>query len=389
MTSDEFKPIFVVGMFRSATTLITKALNVHSKINVVADPFFQFFKEYRNEVFHSQGYNDFDGGYPISDNFFSEFSDVNNYFRSATLKVPFKHVSLEKIKESLFPFCEFYCPELAPLLSKIEANDYDELFRALLNLGREVYGGSKVEFVGCKNTFCEQFVAPLINTYPNIKVIQLIRDPRSVLASQNKAVGGSYPVLFALRHWRKSVAYALENMDKTDNFLLVQYEKFINDPSGEMKRICAFLGVDYEEGMVDPGRYVSKEGGQWEQNSSFGTSTKITNKFSEKWKEILNEKEIQFVEDLCEIEMLLFNYERITPNGIHTSVISPPKFDLDIQGWIKKYGEDFETNSKEMNKEMERYLLLKASSEKVSPVHLEKVFIVKDFLSRIQNFSLD
>ena len=361
-------------MFRSATTLLSKVLNAHSKINIVSDPFFQFFKEYRNEMYSEL---DFDYGAPISDNFFSDYLDVNEKIKNSNFKVPFKRVGLNSVVESISPFCEFYCPELVPLLPGIKAENYDELFRKLLDLGKKVYGSEEIEFVGCKNTFCEQFISPMINTYPNIKVIQIVRDPRAILASQNKAAGGAYPILFVLRHWRKSIAYALENIDKKDNFLLVQYERFIENPEIETRIICSFLDIDYEGEMVNPKKYVSKEGKQWKQNSSFGTSTKITNKFSEKWKEILTKDQIKFVENLCYPEMKLFNYERFISPGDFTNL---PEFNIEIQDWIKKYSSEFDIGPREMKKEEIRKYHLDKSEES------KKVFIIDDFIYKLKNY---
>jgi hypothetical protein len=379
----EFKPVFVVGMFRSGTTLVSKALDVHSKITVVDDPFFQFFKSFRNEIFCSLDKN-FDKNYPVSDNFFSDQEVANKKLDESTFKIPFNNVGLEEVKKNLFPFCEFYCPELAPKILGMAAETYDELFRKLLDLEQEVYGSEKTELVGCKNTFSEQFIGPLINTYPNIKIIQIIRDPRAVMASQNKSDVGTYPILFALRHWRKSIAYALEYVNNTENFLLIKYEDFVENPVREMKKVCGFLGVIYEENMVDAGKYKGKKGQKWEQNSSFGSSREITKKFSEKWKEVLKEKEVQFIEDLCEPEMKAFGYGRSTNSDFFNSVLNPPNFDIEVQDWVREYEADFEIGEREMNKEIVRYLLLNSPNISVNNDFLKKVFVTKNFLTKIK-----
>ena len=176
---------------------------------------------------------------------------------------------------------------------------------------------------------------------------------------------------------RKSIAYALENIDKKDNFLLVQYERFIENPEIETRIICSFLDIDYEGEMVNPKKYVSKEGKQWKQNSSFGTSTKITNKFSEKWKEILTKDQIKFVENLCYPEMKLFNYERFISPGDFTNL---PEFNIEIQDWIKKYSSEFDIGPREMKKEEIRKYHLDKSEES------KKVFIIDDFIYKLKNY---
>ena len=91
----EFTPIFVTGTFRSATTLMAKALSANDKIFIADDPFFQFFKEFRNEFFYSNGLKNFDNNYPISDNFYSNHIELNRKIKNSNLSLPFKSRTLE------------------------------------------------------------------------------------------------------------------------------------------------------------------------------------------------------------------------------------------------------------------------------------------------------
>ena len=50
-------------------------------------------------------------------------------------------------------------------------------------------------------------------------------------------------------------ADALERARSSHEGLTVRYEELTADPAAEMKRICAFLDVEWEAGMLDYGRY--------------------------------------------------------------------------------------------------------------------------------------
>ena len=114
---EEFNPIFITGAFRSGTTLLARALSVHKDITIASDAYFQFFKAFRNEIFHIHNYTDFDDNSPVSDNFFSPFLGVNKYIYTSTFNIPIKHQDIKKIKENIATFCEVHAPKLISLSS--------------------------------------------------------------------------------------------------------------------------------------------------------------------------------------------------------------------------------------------------------------------------------
>ena len=67
-----YKELFIFGMFRSATTMMSRSLSAHPQITIASDPYFQFFKSYRNEIY-SENIHGFDHNSPVGDNFWSEY----------------------------------------------------------------------------------------------------------------------------------------------------------------------------------------------------------------------------------------------------------------------------------------------------------------------------
>lgn len=377
-------PFLISGMYRSGTTLLTKMLNAHPACCGVDDPFFQFFKAFRNELAVELYCGDFDLQSPIDEHFDSPYPEVINRLQGSDFKIPFRVHALDEVIRMMLPFCRFYCPELEGHLSKIKANTYAELLVALLDLSRQTYGQDGNTMLGCKNTFCEAFAFPFLQTFPSSQVLIIIRDPRAVLGSQNAAGdNGAYPVLFALRHWRKSVACAI--ILKTlfpDRATFVKYEDLIDAPDKTSRELCRFLNLPYDPAMVHPENFRGKGGKPWMQNSSFGTSQTITNRFADRWKEVLSPEQVAFTENLCKPEMIFLGYKRISNVPMSDVCLQRPEFKLKIQEWFQPYENRYEINSENLKKESDRLDLLKKPF--APPPHLsrERLLIFQhDFLA--------
>jgi hypothetical protein len=82
------------------------------------------------------------------------------------------------------------------------------------------------------------------------RAIYLVRDGRGVVCSWLRRVGS--PV------WKLALSWALNNLRAIlllanvpkDRRLLVRYEDLCRDPEGEMRRICAFAGLPFQEQVL-------------------------------------------------------------------------------------------------------------------------------------------
>ncbi|MGW8066366.1 sulfotransferase family protein [Streptomyces ziwulingensis] len=115
----------------------------------------------------------------------------------------------------------------------------------------------------------------LKDCWPDARFVFLLRHPESIARSwhesdpvkrpYDKAVGDVLPYLKAVEEARTA---------DTDGFT-VRYEDITDDPEREMRRLCAFLGVDYAPAMLN---YGKKSGpdlvrglGDWRENIRTGT----------------------------------------------------------------------------------------------------------------------
>jgi hypothetical protein len=383
------KFIFAVGMFRSGTTFLGRIFDAHPKLAVASDPYFEFFKAFRNEIYRRFDPH-WDDAEPLNDYFFDENTERFDAIQKTTLDQPFEHQSLEVILQRIIEHGGKWSPLVMPYLKNISAANYRDLWLELVKRLRKVYAKTPDSIMGCKEVWCEEMIAPFLRTFPAAKCIHILRDPRAIIASNFTRRGGviKYPLLFLIRQWRKSVAFHLLNRDNKEQYHLIQYESLVNDPEGALRKMCQFIGVEFSSAMLQTENYRDSAGQTWTQNSSYGTSSKINKEFSEKWKSSLTPSQIQYIEDLCHYEMESFGYNRSTEPAFFESVFNNQVIpENEISPWMRVFHRRYETTAKNMAQEFLRLTLLQDSkrfSQELSPSNLQSIFIDRDYLSKLE-----
>lgn len=102
----------------------------------------------------------------------------------------------------------------------------------------------------------------LLTWYPNGKFIHVIRDGRDVACSlrthrKERIRGGQIvpkttnnPISKCAQTWLDDVSRGLA-FKEHPRCLEVRYERFLDDPEKELRRVCAFLGEDFDPCMLD------------------------------------------------------------------------------------------------------------------------------------------
>ncbi len=87
--------------------------------------------------------------------------------------------------------------------------------------------------------------------FPEGKFIHIVRDGRGVASSVIPLDWGPNNVRDAAHWWLEKLSYGLaaESSLGTGRILRVHYEKLLQDPEGELQRICAFAGIEYQPEM--------------------------------------------------------------------------------------------------------------------------------------------
>ncbi|MEM7220372.1 MAG: sulfotransferase [Pseudomonadota bacterium] len=105
----------------------------------------------------------------------------------------------------------------------------------------------------------------LLELLPESYFVFVVRDPRATVASQlsvgKRAVAkGEKPAYFtkdvsaSVRFVRQCLAAGFRAVEKApDRVYVLVYERLVNDPEGEGRRLCEFLGLPWDEQMLRPG----------------------------------------------------------------------------------------------------------------------------------------
>jgi hypothetical protein len=102
-----------------------------------------------------------------------------------------------------------------------------------------------------------RFVPTLRRLLPDALFVHVVRDGRSVAASVMPLDWGPNTPVEAARHWGLHVAAGLaaERAFGPDVVHTVRYEDLVRDPERELKAVCDFVGLEYDDRMVDQRDY--------------------------------------------------------------------------------------------------------------------------------------
>lgn len=260
---------FIVGCGRSGTTLLKTILNAHSKICIPHETFF--------------------------------FNSIANWGES--LDVSSKDQKLDRLL-SRWWIREMNIPkeELEAYLAHHEPSWQNVLLALLAQQASD-----QAVCFGEKTVGHVQYAKEFLSCYPQSRVIQIVRDPRAVLASFRSAnVGSSYSARI-IADWRRSIRVD-KSLQEHERYLRVHFEDLIRNPDTVSQKLCDFLAIPYEPTMLE--FHQRKESGfNSEQKHHENTTKKIFSSGLEAWKKKLSPGRIGLVEAILGEEMDALGYK--------------------------------------------------------------------------------
>lgn len=276
-------PLFLTGMYRSGTSLVSQVLNNHPRLRVIYDNL-HFFRFYLGKYI------------PLED----RYPDI-----------------VQEAKQRLGERWGIHVPA-DRILERLKANPTLEL--------KDVYDAIMVE------TFCEgdggirwgeksliqwTNIPLFLQMFPTGQTIQILRDPRDVLASYREYTNETpYKYLdtaFAYLHCLNWAATTGASLPK-DRYMLLRHEDLVTNPEETTRNICAFLRIQYDPVMFDFSSYQDQKGDPWDGESSFGDShEEITPISVGRWRSQLQPFETAFIESILGDLLPAFGYE---PSGV-------------------------------------------------------------------------
>ena len=89
----------------------------------------------------------------------------------------------------------------------------------------------------------------LLEKFPECHAIQIVRDPRAVLASYRGVKIGTNQAVAVIREWQ-GAWQAHQALANHPRYLLIRYEDLVADSESVLHKVCATLEVPFDENML-------------------------------------------------------------------------------------------------------------------------------------------
>jgi hypothetical protein len=240
------RPIFVLGCPRSGTTLLRLMLRAHPRIAIPPET-----RLLLDAYEHRGAYGDLRR--PANRTALAEWITAGAGTRFGRLGLDPRTVAAEIVAGP---------PTLGSAL--------DITLRAYARrLGKPRWGDKRPGYV--------QHIGALLRLFPDAQIVHVVRDGRDCVAELKRTPWWRMGVYHAIATWTQAIdaGEAAAARLSPGTYAEVQYERLAEDPEGELRRLCAFLGEEYVPAMAEAatstvwGRRHGEQGGRrleaWEQ----------------------------------------------------------------------------------------------------------------------------
>lgn len=275
-------PIFILGTERSGSNLLRLILNSHSRIAVPHPP-------------HVVRY----------------FAPLEPLYGDLTNDVAFRRLVDDILRLLDTHIYRWDIPIDAALVARTATpRSAFGVYVALQDQYRAHAGKARW---GCKSTFMVDHIPEIRARFPGARLLFLVRDPRDVAVSSRKSVFSTFHPYYTAQLWRDQQAVGLRWLDAlpADAIRLVRYERLAAEPEASVREICAFLGEDFEPGMLrffdtDEARTSASLSESWAN-----TGRPVSQASVEQWRTGLTPRERLIVEHVASAEMARLGYATV------------------------------------------------------------------------------
>jgi len=284
------QPIFIVGVPRSGTTLMTTLLSAHTHIAISPETHFldEWLPRYQpwcilQRTDHLQ-------------RFWQDWS--------SSARFSYFGVGPEQVQQRL----------------QAQGNvSFKALFQSLL----EAYAISQGKpRWGEKTPMHYRHLQTLLNWYPDARIIWMIRDPRAVVASLLPLPWASNSARSNAQHWLRSLQLFERRWQQDDRVLLVRYEDLVAIPEQTMIQVCDFIGEAYDPSMISNRSEQTSpiiNRCSWAENHLKQALQPISHHGLHKWKRRLNPRQVIDIELITHSKLSAYGYQLTVPPWILAS----------------------------------------------------------------------
>ena len=275
-------PIFIVGLSRSGTTLLSRMLDAHSDIAILPETWW----------------------YVVLDRLGCIEEFANPWQASLFLNEVWRN-----LKSYRDPAARIVADEASK-----QPRYVGPTVRVLEDLGRAYASERHARIWGEKTPAHALWLPQIRNLFPQARVLFMVRDPRDVLVSYDDRWNGGRRSTDYLTSTAALLKFYLIHLLNRPGFPpeqihWVRYESLTGQPSIELKEICSFLGIDFEPSMLDfYHQYQNVERDMLEGRHHALLSKPATTDHVGRYQTALSPSQIALVERLFGAEMQILGY---------------------------------------------------------------------------------
>ena len=273
MSAPESSPVFIVGAPRSGTKLLRELLNNHPDISLGGEGNFipRFIKRFGLAADLSRP--------QLQEEIYTAFSQSVFYSGLAQRGI-------------LFPTKSVFMDTLASRKSLTWADIFEVMIRGYgPNPQARIYGDKSHGYISG---------AALLRTiFPQVRFLFLVRDPRDQALSAAD-IWGRHPLRSAQLWASVARAAAEAGLDTAADALTVRYEDLTGSTEDELKRICAFLRLEYT-----PEMHLLQNPAERERK---GRQLKTVTKQHAKYRDRLSPKTVKGISEITLPYLATYNY---------------------------------------------------------------------------------
>lgn len=242
---------------------------------------------------------------------YGNLDDDENYFRLVVDVIGLQAASMVKWKDIVF--------DPVDVFESIK-NDRRSVHRILWELLLRTGERHHARIVMDKSLDSVHYADELLQLFPNMLFLNVVRDPRAQVASMNRAIIHDYDSTLNALAWLEAHQLSRDIINRhPDRVLTIRYEDFLTNQETVLRAICGFFGIAFTSKMLDvthsnEAQQISHMSALWESNRF---PPILANK--DKFKQQLSMQEIEVIESLTREFMQLYGYEFMTAANLELS----------------------------------------------------------------------
>lgn len=266
MSERDVFPIFV-GSGRSGTTLLRTIFDAHPLLAMAHEPQFVGTVARKEKSLNAGGF------------------DLSRFLDTIYANSNFRRMGLDR-------------HEVDNALAADPPRNLSDAVRAVFSLwavqqGKPRYGDKTPGYI--------VQIPELARLFPETRFVNVIRDGRNVALSYLERPWGPSSVAEGAMYWRSRVGRGRKaGLDLgPDRYLEVRYEDLVADTEPEVRRVCEFLGLPWEPGMLRYHEKASKFVADSHEPDAFRNVARPPTKGTRDWSDVMSDKDIAVFEAIA------------------------------------------------------------------------------------------